>query len=101
MDTEPEGPSIPRFTARQSVLLTAAVRVVATHGLRGLTHRAVDREAGLPEGTCSAYMRTRVALLTGLTEFVIARFAEDITELTRRIEEHAGELGTPRSRPSP
>ena len=33
-------------------------------GLRGLTHRAVDAEAGLPEGSCSAYMRTRVALLT-------------------------------------
>jgi DNA-binding transcriptional regulator YbjK len=83
----------PRFTARESSLLTAAVHVVATSGLRGLTHRAVDREAGFPEGTCSAYMRTRVALLTRLAEFVIARFAEDIAELTRHIEEHAGELG--------
>ncbi len=93
MASTPEGPEVPRFTARESLLLTAAVHVVATAGLRGLTHRAVDREAGLPEGSCSAYMRTRVALLTRLAEFVIARFAEDITELTRRIEEHAGELG--------
>jgi DNA-binding transcriptional regulator YbjK len=63
---------------------------VAHSGLRGLTHRAVDREAGLPEGTCSAYMRTRLALLTRLTEYVAARFAEAIAELAGRIEEHAG-----------
>jgi DNA-binding transcriptional regulator YbjK len=82
-----------RFTARESTLLAAAVRLVAASGLRGLTHRGVDREAHLPEGTCSAYMRTRLALLTGLTEFVIAQFAEDINELTSRIEKHAGEAG--------
>jgi len=89
----PEGPEVARFTARESVLLAAAVHVVASAGLRGLTHRAVDRAAGLPEGSCSAYMRTRAALLTRLAEFVIARFAEDITELARRITEHAGEPG--------
>jgi DNA-binding transcriptional regulator YbjK len=81
-------PEIP-FTPRQEQLATAAVRVVARHGLRGLTHRAVDTEAGLPEGSCSAYMRTRVALLTRLTEFVTAQFAHDISDLTQRIEEHA------------
>ncbi len=43
-----------RFTARQERLLTGAVHVVARSGLRGLTHRAVDAEAGLPEGSCSA-----------------------------------------------
>ncbi len=82
-----------RFTARESTLLAAAVRLVAASGLRGLTHRGVDREAHLPQGTCSAYMRTRLALLTALTEFVIAQFAEDINALTSRIEQHAGEAG--------
>ena len=82
-----------RFTARQEQLLTAATHVVARTGLRGLTHRAVDAEAGLPEGSCSAYMRTRVALLTRLTEYVTSRFAVDISDLTRRIEEHADEEG--------
>jgi DNA-binding transcriptional regulator YbjK len=81
-------PQIP-FTARQEQMLSAAVRVVARAGLRGLTHRAVDAEAGLPEGSCSAYMRTRVALLRRLTEYVTSRFALDITDLTQRIEEHA------------
>ena len=41
-----------------------------TQGLRGLTHRAVDRRAGLPEGSCSAYLRTRRALQGALTEHV-------------------------------
>ena len=82
-------PQIP-FTTRQERLLTAAVHVVARSGLRGLTHRAVDAEAGLPEGSCSAVMRTRLALLTRLTEYVTSQFARDIADCTHRIEEHAG-----------
>ena len=77
----------PEFTPRQEQLLSAAVRVLAHRGLRGLTHRAVDAEAGLPEGSCSAHMRTRLALLTRLTEYVTAQFARDITGLTQRIED--------------
>ena len=76
------------FSPRQEQLLSAGVRVVAHSGLRGLTHRAVDAEAGLPQGSCSAYMRTRLALLTRLTEYVTAQFALDLTDLTQRIEEH-------------
>jgi hypothetical protein len=37
--------------------------------MRGLTHRAVDRAAGLPVGSTSYYARTRAALL----ELTIAR----------------------------
>src|SRR3954451_17005794 len=84
-----------RFTGRQEQLLTAATHVVARGGLRGLTHRAVDAEAGLPEGSCSAVMRTRLALLTRLTEYVTARFALDIQDLTQRIEDHVGDEGYP------
>jgi DNA-binding transcriptional regulator YbjK len=76
------------FSTRQRTLLAAAVRVLARLGLRGLTHRAVDAEAGLPEGSCSAYMRTRLALLTSLTEYVTDNFSHDIQELAQRIEEH-------------
>jgi DNA-binding transcriptional regulator YbjK len=79
------------LSPRQVALLSAAVRVTAGQGLRGLTHRAVDAEAGLPQGTCSAYFRTRVALLVALTRFVIATFTEEITDLTARIEARADE----------
>jgi hypothetical protein len=50
----------------------AAIAVLAEHGARGLTHRAVDRAAGLPPGTTSNYARTRGALL----RLTLARIAE-------------------------
>lgn len=49
----------------------AAIAVLAASGLRGLTHRAVDRAAGLPEGSTSYYFRTRLALL----QAVVARLS--------------------------
>ena len=50
----------------------AAIAVLADHGARGLTHRAVDQAAGLPPGTTSNYARTREALLT----LALTRIAE-------------------------
>ena len=49
---------------RRELLADAAIRVLADEGGRGLTHRAVDRTAGLPEGSTSNYFPTREALLT-------------------------------------
>ncbi|MFE2527295.1 TetR/AcrR family transcriptional regulator [Streptomyces sp. NPDC059382] len=51
---------------RRTLLADAALDVLADEGIRGLTHRAVDRKAVMPPGTTSAYFRTRAALLTGL-----------------------------------
>lgn len=84
-------PATPGFSERQQDLLEAGVRVVAVAGLRGLTHRAVDAEAGLPQGTCSAYMRTRLALMTRLTEYVVHLLATDIDALTADIEAHGAD----------
>ena len=50
----------------------AAIAVLAGHGARGLTHRAVDQAAGLPPGTTSNYARTREALL----RLTLTRIAE-------------------------
>lgn len=44
----------------------AAIRVLGSQGLRQLTHRAVDAEAGLPAGSTSNHFRTREALLAGI-----------------------------------
>ena len=65
--------------------MVAATRVVAEYGLRGLTHRAVDREAGLSEGSCSAYYRTRRALQEGLARYVASTAAADVTDLTEEL----------------
>jgi DNA-binding transcriptional regulator YbjK len=54
------------------VIADAAISTIAREGLRGLTHRAVDRTAGLAEGSTSYYFRTREALLFA----AVARMAE-------------------------
>ncbi|GAA3788811.1 TetR family transcriptional regulator C-terminal domain-containing protein [Streptomyces phyllanthi] len=57
---------------RRTVLADTAIGVLAEAGIRGLTHRAVDRAAGMPPGTTSAYYRTRQALLTALVRRLVA-----------------------------
>ncbi|MEU6062594.1 TetR family transcriptional regulator [Streptomyces sp. NPDC047097] len=49
--------------ARRAALLDAAIEVLAREGSRGLTQRAVDKEAGVPVGTASNYFRNRDELL--------------------------------------
>ncbi len=72
----------PSLSPRRRQLVEAALHVVAEHGLRGLTHRAVDRRAGLPQGSCSAYLPTRRALQGALTEHVAGTLADDVALLT-------------------
>lgn len=74
------------LSPRMRLLLDSAVEVVARHGLRGLTHRAVDREAGLPEGSCSSYLRTRLALLTALAEHVSASISADVERVSDSLD---------------
>ncbi|MET0136489.1 MAG: TetR family transcriptional regulator [Kibdelosporangium sp.] len=50
--------------ARRAALLDAAIEVLARDGSRGLTLRAVDKEAGVPTGTASNYFSNRDELLT-------------------------------------
>ncbi len=54
--------------SRRTELADAAIATLARDGMRNLTHRAVDRAAGLPEGSTSYYFRTRQALLQATVE---------------------------------
>jgi DNA-binding transcriptional regulator YbjK len=83
------------LSPRRKLLVEAALHVVADHGLRGLTHRAVDRQAGLPEGSCSAYLRTRRALVGALAEYVAAALRDDLERLRTELEDC--ELGDDRA----
>ncbi|MEV5315154.1 TetR family transcriptional regulator C-terminal domain-containing protein [Streptomyces sp. NPDC052610] len=67
-------------TDRRTLLADAAVSVLAEHGIRGLTHRAVDRAARLAPGTTSAYYRTRQALLTALVRRLVALDQAELQE---------------------
>ena len=73
---------------RRTQLLDAALTVVADNGMKGLTHRAVDAAAGLPEGTTSNYYRNRAALV----EAVLDR----LLQLDAKLLQDVGPAGTPR-----
>jgi DNA-binding transcriptional regulator YbjK len=75
------GPTSAELSPRRREILAAAMTVLAQQGNRGLTHRAVDRAAGLSEGSSSAYYRTRDALLGALGDFVADRLAADVAAL--------------------
>ena len=75
---------------RRTTLADAALTIVADHGLKGLTHRAVDREASVPPGTTSNYFRTRAALIGA----VVDRLEQRDLELWA-----AGDAGTPATTP--
>ncbi len=76
-------------SARTRQVGDAAIAVLAGQGARGLTHRAVDAEAGIPPGTTSNYARTREALLT----LTLTRIAE--LETADALEAGAAELSEP------
>jgi DNA-binding transcriptional regulator YbjK len=64
--------SVARVTTRRIQILDAAITVLGTQGVRGVTHRAADTAAGVPLGTTSNYFRTSDALF----DAVVERFAE-------------------------
>ncbi|MER5553975.1 TetR family transcriptional regulator [Streptomyces sp. NPDC002793] len=59
-------------SSRAGLIADAALSLLAERGMRGLTHRAVDERAGLPQGSTSNHARTRQALL----ETAVRRLAE-------------------------
>ena len=82
---------------RRTHLVDAALTVVAEKGMKGLTHRAVDAAAKLPEGTTSNYYRNRTALvdatLDRLEQLDLALLKDQgPAGPPRNIEELAGQL---------
>ncbi len=66
-----------RNDSRRDRLADAGIAVLAREGSRGLTHRAVDRESGLPTGTASNYFRSRDELVEGLLQRIVERLTPD------------------------
>lgn len=60
----------PSNPARRRALTDAAIDLLASSGVHGLTHRAVEKAAQLPPGTASNYFRSREALLVAVAERV-------------------------------
>ena len=71
---------VPLGAERRDAIADAAIHLVASRGLRGLTHRAVDAEAGRPAGSTSYYLRTRHALLAACVDRLLALDERTISE---------------------
>ncbi|MBR7838558.1 TetR family transcriptional regulator [Actinospica durhamensis] len=75
---------------RRDLLRDGAIGVLAEAGGRGLTHRAVDAAAEVPDGTTKNYFPSRDALLRAV--------AERIVELYQAAARRAAAGATPTSR---
>ena len=69
---------------RRVALLEAGINVLGEHGVRAVTHRAVDAAAGLPAGSTSNHFRTRDALFDVLVVRLSERERRNWDELARR-----------------
>jgi len=63
---------------RRRALADAAIALLVSAGVHGVTHRAVERGAGLPTGTASNYFRTREDLLVAATQRVLELHGADM-----------------------
>ncbi|MFJ4655400.1 TetR/AcrR family transcriptional regulator [Nocardia sp. NPDC088792] len=59
------------MSRRREQVLDAAIEVMATEGLRGLTFQAVDKAAEVPAGSASNSFRNRNALLLGIVTHLV------------------------------
>ncbi|KUN89756.1 TetR family transcriptional regulator [Streptomyces bungoensis] len=67
--------------ARRTALLDAAIEVLAREGSRGLTLRAVDKEAAVPVGTATNYFADRADMLAQVMRRTRERLTPDPAEL--------------------
>jgi AcrR family transcriptional regulator len=67
------------------MLLDAAIRVLGERGMRALTHRAVDAEAGVAAGSTANYFPTREALFEAIVERVSAMERDHFDEVAAQV----------------
>lgn len=80
-------------TDRRAVILDAVLELLATHGLEGVTHRAVDEAAGLPQGSTTYYFPKKRALLVAAADHLAALLEQECDELQVGFAERAARRG--------
>ena len=66
---------------RRQRIANAGIALIARGGTHRLTHRAVDAEAGLPNGSTSYYARSRRDLIRLVMEQLSAESQADLTDI--------------------
>ncbi len=77
--------STANLTDKRTALLDAAISVIAQQGMRGLTHRAVESEAGLPHGSTTYYFGTREDLVLAIGEHIAANAMTDMVPIAQQL----------------
>lgn len=75
--------SAPRQGDRRTLICQAGLTLVAQAGVRGLTHRAVDRKLSLAIGSTSYYYRRQKDLLSAVTEYMVSLDLNDFEPCSR------------------
>lgn len=70
------------------------MRIIARDGVRALTHRAVDREAGLSAGSSSYYVPTRKALIDLIVQTLAERSIADAERASQAASHSPGQPHT-------
>lgn len=70
---------------RKTTIADAALELLGTSGARGLTHRAVDALAGLPEGSTSSCCRSRLDLVALALNRHALRNLDDLQQDAERL----------------
>jgi DNA-binding transcriptional regulator YbjK len=70
---------------RRERLLDAAIQVLGERGMRALTHRAVDAEAGVGAGSTANYFPTRESLLEAIVDRVSAIERDRFDEMAAEV----------------
>jgi DNA-binding transcriptional regulator YbjK len=79
--------------ARREVILNGVIELLATRGLEGVTHRAVDEIAGLPQGSSTYYFPKKAALLIAAAQHLAQILEKDCDELQVGFAETAAKQG--------
>ncbi|NNH73468.1 TetR family transcriptional regulator [Nocardia uniformis] len=64
-------------TDRRTRIVDSAIDLIATQGIRALTHRALDTALELPAGSTSYYFRTKRALVEAIVDRIQHRSRDD------------------------
>lgn len=80
-------------SGRRESILNGVIELLATRGLEGVTHRAVDEAAGLPQGSTTYYFSKKTPLLIAAAQHLAELLEKDCDELQVGFAQTAAEHG--------
>lgn len=78
---------------RKVVILNAAIQLLADKGLGGVTHRAIDKIAGLPQGSTTYYFPKKNTLVIATAEHLANLLGKDCDDLQVGFADQAAKYG--------